>query len=194
MTIIYLHGMGNAISIKETLLKNEFHDEVILPRLPIDPISAEQIIHSVINETENLIFAGISLGGFWANYFAQVYNVPCVLINPMLNPSQIMHTPIAKRFGKLISKFIPSELIFALDGYLSDFATREKYVHSKFNKELVHLFLAKDDRIISYKTILSQLPGCATCVIKPNGGHSFDEHFGEVINTLRELNSQVDLN
>lgn len=111
MTIIYLHGVGNAVSFKETLLKKEFHNEVILPRLPIDPNAAEKIISSVITDTDNLIFAGISLGGFWANYFAHVYNVPCVLINPMLNPSQIMQTPIAKRFGKLISKFIPSELI-----------------------------------------------------------------------------------
>jgi hypothetical protein len=29
---------------------------------------------------------GTSLGGFWANYFSEKYNISCVLINPSLRP------------------------------------------------------------------------------------------------------------
>jgi predicted esterase YcpF (UPF0227 family) len=191
MKIIYLHGLGTGgPGQKATLFQHEFGERfVTAPMLPLDPNDAEHTVSEIILENYNkqLLFVGISLGGFWANYFAQKCHAPCLLINPMLKPSMIMHTPIAKRFGRLMNRFIPTELVSAIDGYLTDFGEREKYVEQHMNGKYVHLFLSADDKIVSYKNALEYVQNPASCTIKTTGGHSFDEHFSEVLDKASEI-------
>lgn len=43
-----------------------------------------------IAETRNIVLTGTSLGGFFANYFARKHDLPAILINPALVPSQAL--------------------------------------------------------------------------------------------------------
>jgi predicted esterase YcpF (UPF0227 family) len=56
----------------------------------INPLHAESQLTSQIDnykiKYENIALIGNSLGGYWANFFSQKYNLPCVLINPSLFP------------------------------------------------------------------------------------------------------------
>ena len=92
MKVIYLHGFNsdsNSTTIKS--LKASIPDLISISYDYINADIAYQQINSLVEETLNtdpeLLMAGTSLGGFWANYFAQKFNLKCVIVNPALHPS-----------------------------------------------------------------------------------------------------------
>lgn len=93
MRIVYLHGF-NSSAQASTLQVLRAHFGTIAVGVSYDYINADrahQQIQTLIAEfwgQEEIIFVGTSLGGFWANYFAQRYGEKCVLINPSLRPSE----------------------------------------------------------------------------------------------------------
>lgn len=95
MKIIYLHGFNsdkNSLTIRN--LRTYYPDAVGFSYDYINPDKGFEQIKSVIEETlktdTNVILVGSSLGGFWANYFGQKYNVKAVLLNPSIKPSETL--------------------------------------------------------------------------------------------------------
>lgn len=91
--IIYLHGFnsdGNGSTAKKL---KEYYRYILTPSYDyINPSYAYSKLNRILLEQfkkdSDITLVGTSLGGFWANYFAQKYDLKCVLINPSLNPSQ----------------------------------------------------------------------------------------------------------
>lgn len=88
--LIYLHGYGSSgLSSKarhyQKLLGRE---QVYAPSLPADSRlaldSLQQLIPFLSDRPLGLI--GSSLGGFWAVYLAERFNLPAVLLNPAIPP------------------------------------------------------------------------------------------------------------
>jgi len=50
--------------------------------------SLEQLVESLLPEPVYLM--GSSMGGFWATYLAEKYDLPAVLINPAVKPTSLM--------------------------------------------------------------------------------------------------------
>lgn len=86
--ILYLHGFASCgDSTKTRLLKTYFGEEnVIAPDLPVDPEEAIRLIKRLIFEHNVDLLIGSSLGGFYATYFAELYGLKTVLINPSTQP------------------------------------------------------------------------------------------------------------
>lgn len=102
MLIIYLHGFnssGNGETAKQ--LKEIYGENCITPTYDYcNPVIAHRQISRVLlesfNQKEECVLVGTSLGGFWANYFAEKYNLKCVLVNPSLFPQ----TSLKKYLGE----------------------------------------------------------------------------------------------
>lgn len=94
MVLIYLHGFNSsgtgatAKSLKEVYGEHfiSFDYDYINPDLAFEQINGI-LIECFLNKKEPVLI-GSSLGGFWANYFAEKYNIKCVLINPSLSPGK----------------------------------------------------------------------------------------------------------
>ena len=91
MKILYLHGFNSSSnSSKAQIFKNsEFvknlKTEIILPNLPVSPKEAiEDILKILENCNFNVSLVGSSLGGFYATYFSDTYNLRSVNINPVV--------------------------------------------------------------------------------------------------------------
>ena len=173
MKIIYLHGYkSNGNSFKSKSLREQFGtDNVESPNLPLDPSGVESTVTDILNKNNDtrFIFIGTSLGGFWANYFAQKYNMPCVLVNPAFEPSVSL------------SKYGEPENI--LNGY----RVREEIIDKKYNGSLVNLFVAKDDPILSYEQMINAYPNAASVTATPTGGHRFDSNWEMVLDKVSQL-------
>jgi predicted esterase YcpF (UPF0227 family) len=100
MKIVYIHGWGSsstgatAIILKEAVEAKYGHGTFIA--LEYSQKSAEasykdlvvQIDHIVdVEGQDGVILIGSSLGGFWANWMAVFFWIPCILINPSMQPS-----------------------------------------------------------------------------------------------------------
>ena len=89
--IIYIHGFASSgFGSKPQKFKEYFEEEIItislptIPNLAIDTL--EQIIEFSLNKEEPVYLVGSSLGGFYALYLANKYDLKAVLINPAVNP------------------------------------------------------------------------------------------------------------
>jgi predicted esterase YcpF (UPF0227 family) len=90
--IIYLHGFASsanstkALQLKKHILENYSKTEIIIPDIENNIVDAVQQIDKLIKEFSPSALIGSSLGGFYATYFSEQYNLKCVGINPAVIP------------------------------------------------------------------------------------------------------------
>ena len=90
--IIYLHGFASsanstkALQLKKYILENYSKTEIIIPDIKNNIVDAVQQIDKLIEEFSPSALIGSSLGGFYATYFSEQYNLKCVGINPAVIP------------------------------------------------------------------------------------------------------------
>ena len=90
--IIYLHGFASsanstkALQLKKYILENYSKTEIIIPDIENNIVDAVQQIDKLIEEFSPSALIGSSLGGFYATYFSEQYNLKCVAINPAVIP------------------------------------------------------------------------------------------------------------
>ena len=100
--MLYLHGFASCgEGNKSTTLKNYFGEYVLYsPDLPPSPLDAIKQIETVIEREKIDLLIGSSLGGFYATYLAEKYQLKAVLLNPSTEPWQTLssHVGWQKRF------------------------------------------------------------------------------------------------
>jgi predicted esterase YcpF (UPF0227 family) len=186
MKIIYLHGFGSSgDSEKSRALKAAYGEQsVISPDLPMDPDSVIAMIATIVNANVDypLIFVGTSLGGFYANFFAQRHDAPCVLVNPSTKPSVTMRA----RLGQNIN--YTTGATFQVTAHdLALFAAMEYATEEAQNGALISLFLAEDDDVLDPTVALKAFPYTKTKIITKDGGHRYEKHWATVVDYIKTL-------
>ena len=92
-TILYFHGFASSSdSDKAKLIKNHISKiskdiKIFTPDLSNNFQEANnQIIELIKNNEKDIVFMGSSLGGYYANFFADINNAKAILINPAIPP------------------------------------------------------------------------------------------------------------
>ena len=187
--LVYLHGLGSkGKSDKSDALRAALEPmgiKVLTPNLPINPSEVDRLVKDlVIDEMENLeklVFCGTSLGGFYSSYFGEIFDAPYVITNPATNPSTTFeqyldNPPVSWATGKPLD--INRET-------LNTFAAMESAVIP--TGILANVFLAKDDEVVPYEVAAEKYKYAATLDITKNGGHRYEENWGEVIKCVTSL-------
>ncbi|MDD5362132.1 MAG: esterase [Ignavibacteria bacterium] len=184
--ILYLHGFASSGMaakalilrehvIKENTIKNKI---VISPDLPAEPAKAMEDISKLLKESrEKTLIFGSSLGGFYALYASQKFNLPCVLINPAIIPHVSMESVLGvNKNYKTNEEFeFTEEYLLQLEKMYN-----EIYISEIKGQDTV-LLLAKDDRILDYRKTLAYFGGHYGLLILENeAGHEFSK-FGKVL-------------
>jgi predicted esterase YcpF (UPF0227 family) len=186
-TIIYLHGFASVgPGAKSNALAAVYgSDYIYAPDLPVNPDNVKIIVDNIVRNVANfpLVFVGTSLGGFWANYFAQLYDAPCVIVNPATTPSVNM----LGRVGNPVINFKTGELITVTLDDVAKYVECEAEAAEDFNGALVNLFVARDDDVIDCNITLNRMPYTKTCVVTDTGGHRYDTLWNTVVDRVREL-------
>lgn len=187
-TIFYFHGFGSTPnSSKVTALREAFPDHnVIAPQVPLDPTETVKMVVEQVQALDNfpVVFVGTSLGGFWANHFAQAFDAPCVLINPSITPSGTM----GARVGQKIRNFDTGEFLEPItDDMVNVYREIEKVTCENYNGALVSLFGARDDDVLDIESTVNQLRHFKFSQLFEDGGHRFTAHFDKVIKYISTL-------
>lgn len=186
MKIVYLHGFASVgDSDKSRELVNRFgSDNVVCPNLPIDPNAVKDIISKIVKENSNfpIIFVGTSLGGFYANYFAQKYDALCVLVNPSTRPSKTFSNKLGAH-----KNHITGETLQITSDVINEWAAMEQYVADNQNDALISLFVAADDAVLDPAIALAAMPYVKHKVETPDGGHRFTSNWGIVLDHIATL-------
>ena len=172
--IIYLHGFASAgFGVKARKFLEYFEDELITPTLPTIPALAittlEQIIEAFLKRDEKVSLIGSSLGGYYALYLANKYNLKAVLINPAVNPCITLE------------EYRKDENEFATSFYdNSKFEFNHSHVQSLRNYEVIDIIspnnfltlLQDGDEVLDYEEAVEKLEE-TNLEIEEGGNHSF---------------------
>ena len=184
MTIIYLHGFnsdGNSTTIKE--IRKEISGLLSISYDYIEADIAFQQIRELIDDTlqkdNDLIIAGTSLGGFWANYFAQKYQLKCLLVNPAINPSVTLRKAVDL-----------SPLLNYNSGETREFTFENADAYKKFevpvefgiNRTIV---LGKNDEVIDYRKSEEVFRNKGRIILTEEG-HRIED-YGRIIHILKDF-------
>lgn len=171
-TIVYFHGFGsNNKTAKVGWLAEQFpQHNVVAPNIPPTADEAYAVIDAFIKplvEQDDVILTGTSMGGFWANIFAQKYALRAVIMNPALTPDETLR----KFVGAM-----PFPGYTATDFTVEDAQKYGKYVKmttfENFNNKRIVLLEEADELLDSKITFNKYKDACKTVLI-PGGEHKF---------------------
>ncbi|MBD1580886.1 YqiA/YcfP family alpha/beta fold hydrolase [Pseudoalteromonas sp. S16_S37] len=182
--VIYIHGFNSSeLSAKAQqfgawLAQQPLSCEYITPRLHFDPRVAIMQLESVINEQTVLL--GSSLGGFYATYLSQQYNLPAVVINPAVRPFELLADYLGAQYNpyQQIHYHLEHEHVHAL---------KQLYVAQLTKPELLMLLQQMGDEVLPYQQALQYYQACQQR-IDFAGDHSFmdfQRYFDTVVNFLK---------
>lgn len=168
--ILYIHGFGSSGNGgKASLFREYFEEEVIAPSLSYVPNLAidtlEQIIELLLAKDENVGLVGSSLGGYFAIYLANKYDLKAVLINPAVYPYKTLDKiGMAMNYYDMSSFEVTAEHIQALKGF---------DVKTINNQENFLTLLQTEDEVLDYTQAADKLSE-SELIIEEGGNHTFE--------------------
>lgn len=183
--LIYLHGFlsspgsHKAQQVKQWLAQQRPDIRYECPHLTPYPDQTRKQLQTLVNGlgTERVFLMGSSLGGFWATWLAEQYNLRAVLINPSVRPWE----------------FMPDYLEVDLKGYHTDDSYRLEARHVEEIKALdvarpsrpenYWLLVQTGDETLDYRQAVEKYQG-ARQTVEPGGDHAFqslERHLPELI-------------
>lgn len=186
MHIIYLHGFCSSTqSFKAQLVKDyiERHSKhsVYLIDLPYSPEMAMRLVESHITSLRNTEWGiiGSSLGGYYATYLSEKYQVKGVLINPAVQAFSLL-TPL---LGE--NKNYHSEEVFEFTRkHLEEL--KALYVPIISNQEKLLLLTQTGDEVLDYKDGVEYYSKAKQIIIE-GGNHGFDDYADYLDQTFTHL-------
>ncbi len=179
--LIYIHGFasdGNAQ--KGKAIRNAFQNDqtvtVITPSFSPHPEEAlkqlEDLVIEYNTQFQRLILIGSSLGGFYADYFKIIKNVPVLLINPLVAPEDI-----EKFIGINTNLKTGEEFNFTNDDFAKLLEKRE--IKNKTHDSVAprYILLAENDELLDYRKTLDHYSNTSTQIRRyTDGGHRFENN------------------
>ncbi len=168
--IIYLHGTktcgldGNA-----KLFKRYFKDRILTPSLSYIPSLAidttEQLIKLCLSKGEKVCLIGSSMGGYYALYLANKYDIKAVLINPAIIPYKNL-----PRIGMDFMYYDSSSYEVTKEHlqYLEEIEVKELKNPSNFLT-----LLQMGDKVLDYSIAHKKLKD-TKIILEEGGTHSFE--------------------
>ncbi len=168
--IIYIHGTKTCgVDSNAVLFKEYFKEKVFAPTLSYIPSLAidtlEQLIELFLARGENISLIGTSMGGYYAMYLANKYDIKAVLINPAIIPYK--NTP---RIGMDFLYYDKSSYEVT-QTHLDSLKSIE--VTSRKNPKNFLTLLQTGDKVLDYKIAEKKLKD-TKLIVEKGGNHSFE--------------------
>lgn len=116
---------------------------------------------------QEVIVLGTSLGGFWADYFANKYDIPkMVLVNPVTDPRSDLSQFIGTRYSERRQKYF-DVTVSHIDAY-------DRIIKSTSTITRSLIILTEDDPVIDYRRALRKYGANinSEVIVHRKGGHS----------------------
>ena len=179
LKIIYLHGFNSSAESKKSKILDSFLEKEKLinlesPNLNNSPKKAISQIEKIIRESSSRVcLVGSSLGGLYATYVADKYNLKSVTLNPVVTNHISGMRDLVGSHKNFHSE---EEYEFTLKDYLD----LQKLGLEKLKKPLNHFCLIKmSDEVLDHNITFAFFS--KSYVLSEKGGnHSYDDFFARI--------------
>lgn len=181
--LVYLPGFNSSpASEKSSLLRQHFPNVIVPEYNTWDPqISYAQLSALIAPlQSQGLVLAGSSLGGFWAYQFASLYRLPCLLINPCMHPELSL-----QRYLGMVENFYSGEQGLLTQEHLAQYAQyAQDGVASRPSR--ITVLHEQGDELIPYQESVQNFVGKARLIL-PGGGHHRFARTDLIVESLQQL-------
>lgn len=175
LRFLYIHGFNSSpASAKAQIFTAWCHRHVPgvrieLPELSYDPAVAMAQLEGIMREPGGVqLIVGSSLGGYYATWLSQAYDVPTALINPAVAP----HRNLSSDFlGPQKNYYSGKEYTLTLKHVNSLMAFECQRIE---HPERIFLLVQTGDEVLDYRAALSLYRDCQQRVME-GGNHSFED-------------------
>jgi predicted esterase YcpF (UPF0227 family) len=182
MHFLYIHGFNSSPqSLKGQQLIRHFKSigqssQLSVPALSHWPREAMQQLERVVQQHDELLLIGSSLGGFYATNLCERFShVKAVLVNPAVAPHNLL--------GVLLG---PQKNIYSGEEYeltLEHMAQLERLYYPQLNyPERLLLLQQEGDETLDYREAVSYY-SASPQIVQPGGHHGF-ENFESMLPTI----------
>lgn len=184
--ILYLHGFNSSpLSIKAEQTRQYFHQHFpdinfVCPQLATSPSEAILQLEAIIESDKEpsakgevsrrqWFLIGSSLGGYFASYLANKYQLRAVLINPAIKPFELLEEYIGEQTNPYtdITYQVTTQhmqALKAIEQNAPNFDDQQK------NNYLV--MVQTGDEVLDYQQAVEKYQHCRL-IVEPGGDHSF---------------------
>lgn len=164
--ILYLHGFASCGKGNKSLELKKYFGEgnVLSPDLSPSPLDAVTMIESLLKSEKIDLIIGSSLGGFYATYLAEKYQMRAVLLNPSTEPWKTLAPYVGWQ-----QRFCDEEMFEFKMVYLDQLQTLT--VMPENGNYLV--LLQSDDEVLDY-TKAQSLYNKHKVIVEHGGNHRFE--------------------
>ncbi len=181
--LLYIHGFASsAHSVKAQMLRRHFA-KVCTPSLSHIPTLAVETLEEFIHALPTApLLLGSSLGGYYALYLSQRFDLPAVLVNPVVQ----LHTPLEQVLG-MNRHYYDGSLFEFTAGHLESL---QQFACPGARTDKVLLMAQLGDELIDHRTTIDFLQG-ARLEVEEGGNHAY-EHFESKIALIRRFAEEID--
>lgn len=177
---MYLHGfLSSPLSRKaqQTISYWEqkgFKKSIKAPRLCQGPADSIDQLKAILRtyRRENIALIGSSLGGYYAAYLSEHYNVPAVLINPVVRPFEQWENYIGTH-----KNYYSDDMYTVTERHIEEL--RSIYVKDISHPDKIMVLVQTGDQVLDYR-ITEQKYLKARCIIREGGSHSYENYVSEL--------------
>jgi uncharacterized protein len=192
-TLLYIHGFlsspqsEKAVQVKNWLSVHRPHIKFICPFLTPYPGDTRETLERLVDNAmmtskANVYLMGSSLGGFWATWLVEKYNLNAVLINPAVKLSLFnqgyINTPLKNYHTDDIYELTESDI--------DEFHRINIESISRIQNYFV--MLQTGDDVLDYRLAEIKYAGCEL-LIEEGGDHSFSNFESKIEIALNFLES-----
>lgn len=177
--LIYVHGFLSSSQAKKSVLTEKFIKDNKCPinffsyDFPDTPLEAyallDQKIRKFLDNGEQVVLIGSSMGGFFSMCMSAKYNLRAALINPCVFPWEF----IPNILGRNVNPYTKNEFVLT-PNHIAD--VRRIYDSVVINQNLLALFVQRGDEVLPYKDSCNLLANSALVHIENDGCHTFDNY------------------
>jgi len=185
--LIYIHGFlssplsHKAQQVKAWLGENRADIDYHCPFIPPYPGQARDLLENLVEslvesqaeaQPRPVYLMGSSLGGFWATYLAEKYDLRAVLINPAVKPSMLMPEYV----GVELQNYHTDDTHVLSERHIDELrAVDTPQIHRLAN---YWLMAQTGDETLDYRLAVEKYQGCKQ-LVEEGGDHAFQgfEHW-----------------
>ena len=168
--IIYIHGFGGSgegskAKILRELLKEQGFIAPSLSYVPQLAINTLKELISTFSKYEKVYLIGSSLGGYYATYLADHFNIPAVLLNPSVNPRITL-----RKCTQDAPNFFDNSSFKWAENHVE---MLKEYEITSIKSKLYMLMAQKGDELLDYKEAENKFKNSKQ-LIQDGGNHGFE--------------------
>jgi len=175
--ILYIHGFNSSpLSIKAEQTRQYFQQHFpsinfFCPQLATSTNEAILQLESIIEDSKKDVWLliGSSLGGYFATYLANKYQVPAVLINPAIKPFDLLEDYIGEQKNPY------TNVVYQVTKqHMLDLKAIEQSAPSIDNaqKNNYLVMVQTGDEVLDYQQAVEKFQHCRL-IVEEGGDHSF---------------------